>query len=56
MLEVRDDSAAAFEQLVSRHQDRLINVLVHLVHSREWAEDLAQEVFLRVFRARKRAM
>jgi RNA polymerase sigma-70 factor (ECF subfamily) len=53
MLEVRDDNAAAFEELVVRYQDRLINVLIHLVGSREWAEDLAQEVFLRVFRARK---
>jgi RNA polymerase sigma-70 factor (ECF subfamily) len=53
MLEVRDDNAAAFEQLVSRYQDRLIHVLQHVVHSREWAEDLTQEVFLRVFRARK---
>jgi RNA polymerase sigma-70 factor (ECF subfamily) len=53
MLEVRDDNAAAFEQLVVRYQDRLINVLEHLVRSKEWAEDLAQEVFLRVFRARK---
>jgi len=53
MLEVRDDNAAAFEQLVTRYQDRLIHVLEHVVHSREWAEDLTQEVFLRVFRARK---
>lgn len=53
MLEVRDDNPAAFEQLVLRYQDRLISVLEHLVRSREWAEDLAQEVFLRVFRARK---
>jgi RNA polymerase sigma-70 factor (ECF subfamily) len=53
MLEVRDDNAAAFEELVVRYQNRLINVLEHLVRSREWSEDLAQEVFLRVFRARK---
>jgi RNA polymerase sigma-70 factor, ECF subfamily len=54
MLQVRDDNAAAFEQLVLRYQDRLINVLLHVVGSREWAEDLAQEAFLRVFRARKK--
>lgn len=53
MLEVRDDNGAAFEQLVVRYQDRLLNVLEHLVHNRQWAEDLTQEVFLRVFRARK---
>ena len=54
MLQVRDDSAAAFEELVSRYQGRLLTVFRHLVGSREQAEDLAQEVFLRVFRARKR--
>jgi RNA polymerase sigma-70 factor, ECF subfamily len=53
MLEVRDDSAAAFEELVLRYQDRLVRVLEHLVGSRDSAEDLAQEVFLRVYRSRK---
>ncbi len=53
MLEVRDDSAAAFEELVLRYQVRLIRVLEHLVGSRDQAEDLTQEVFLRVYRARK---
>ncbi len=54
MLQVRDDDAGAFEELVARYQDRLIAVLEHLVRGRDQAEDLAQEVFLRVFRARKR--
>ena len=53
MLQVRDDNAAAFEELVLRYQGRLITVLEQLVHRRDVAEDLAQEVFLRVFRARK---
>ena len=53
MLQVRDDNAAAFEELVLRYQNRLLTVLEHLVQSREWAEDLAQEVFLRVYRSRK---
>ena len=53
MLQVRDDDAAAFEELVLRYQVRLITVLEHLVGNREQAEDLAQEVFLRVYRARK---
>jgi RNA polymerase sigma-70 factor (ECF subfamily) len=54
MLQVRDDSAEAFEELVSRYQDRLLTVLQHLLGRPEPAEDLAQEVFLRVYRARKR--
>jgi RNA polymerase sigma-70 factor, ECF subfamily len=52
MLEVRDGSAAAFEQLVERYQARLVRVLEHLAGNRHQAEDLAQEVFLRVYRAR----
>lgn len=53
MLEVRDDNAAAFEELMLRYQSRLVTVLEHLVGNRDQAEDLAQDVFLRVYRARK---
>lgn len=53
MLEVRDDSAAAFEELMLRYQGRVLTVLEHLVGDRDQAEDLTQEVFLRVYRARK---
>jgi RNA polymerase sigma-70 factor (ECF subfamily) len=52
MLEVRDGNAAAFEKLMLRYQNRLVAVLEHLVGKRGQAEDLAQEVFLRVYRAR----
>ena len=54
MLQVRDDNAAAFEEIVARYQSRLLTVFRHLVGNPSLAEDLAQEVFLRVFRARKR--
>lgn len=53
MLEVREGSAAAFEELVARYQDRLVTVLEHVVGDRDQAEDLAQDVFLRMYRARK---
>ena len=52
MLRVRDGDAAAFEELVRRYQGRLLTVLENLVRNRELAEDLTQDVFLRVFRAR----
>jgi len=54
MLQVREGSAAAFEALVEKHQKRLVMVLEHLVSDRTQAEDLAQDVFLRVYRARER--
>ena len=53
MLEVRDDAAAAFEELMLRYQNRVVTILEHLVGDRSQAEDLAQDVFLRVYRARK---
>lgn len=53
MLRVRDGSAAAFEELVDRYQARLTGVLEHLVPGQGQAEDLAQEVFMRVYRARE---
>jgi RNA polymerase sigma-70 factor (ECF subfamily) len=54
MIAVRDDQPGAFEELVERYQNRLVGVLHHLVGNAEEAEDLAQEVFLRMYRARKR--
>lgn len=53
MLKVREGSAAAFEQLVEKYQGRLVAILEHLVPGKNQAEDLAQEVFMRVYRARK---
>ena len=54
MLQVRDDDASAFEELMLRYQNRMVSLLTHLVGRRDMAEDLAQDVFLRVYRARKR--
>ena len=55
MLRVRDgDDTAAFAELVERFQHRLVAVMHHLVGSADEAEDLAQEVFLRVYRTRKK--
>ena len=40
----------AFEALVHRYQDRLVNYLNNLLHDYELAVDLAQEAFIRVFK------
>lgn len=54
MQRVRDDDNGAFEELVEKYQHRLVAVLNHVVGNTTEAEDLAQEVFLRVYRARKK--
>ena len=54
MLRVRDDDPAAFAELVELFNHRLITVLHHLLGNADEAEDLAQEVFLRVYRVRKK--
>jgi RNA polymerase sigma-70 factor (ECF subfamily) len=54
MLQVQRGDAPAFEELVLRYQARLVSLLEHLVGNRDQAEDLAQDVFLRVYRARER--
>jgi RNA polymerase sigma-70 factor, ECF subfamily len=55
MLRVRDaGDSAAFGELVERYQRRLIGILHHLVGRADEADDLAQEVFLRVYRTRGR--
>ena len=54
MLQVREGNAGAFEMLVEKHQTRLVSLLKQMVGNRSQAEDLAQEVFMRVYRARER--
>jgi RNA polymerase sigma-70 factor (ECF subfamily) len=53
MLRVQQDDASAFERLIQTYQARLVRILQHLIGSQASAEDLAQDVFLRVWRARK---
>lgn len=50
---LRDDSAA-IEALVERFQGDVLGLCLRLLHHRHDAEDVCQEVFLRVFRSLKR--
>jgi RNA polymerase sigma-70 factor (ECF subfamily) len=52
MLRVRDGDAGCFGALYDRHRAPLVQFLFRKVGSREVAEELAQEVFLRVHLAR----
>lgn len=53
MLQVKDDKPGAFDQLVTKYQDRVVGILHHLTGSVQDAEDLAQTAFLRVYKNRK---
>lgn len=53
MLRVKNDDSVAYRLLLEKYQPRVIRLMLSWVGSREHAEDLAQEVFLRVYRSRK---
>jgi RNA polymerase sigma-70 factor, ECF subfamily len=53
MLDVKAGDEASFELLLHRYRTPLVNFLYRMVRNREQAEDLAQDVFLRVYRARE---
>jgi RNA polymerase sigma-70 factor (ECF subfamily) len=52
MLRVRDGDQACFGLLLERHRGPVIHFLYRMVASRAVAEELAQEVFLRVYKSR----
>lgn len=52
MLRVKQGDEDAFARLVAAYQDRLISIFCNLLGDQETAEDLTQEVFLRIYRAR----
>ena len=51
MARIAGSDAQAFEILVKRHQRRILNLIYRSIGDRIQAEDVAQEVFLRVWRA-----
>jgi len=54
MLALRAGEEGAFAELVDRHRDAVVNLSYRYLGNRSDAEDLAQEVFLKVYRARAR--
>ena len=54
MLRVRGGDMAAFEELYARYSRPLLNFLYRLTWDRAFAEDLVQEVFLRLWKGRAR--
>lgn len=51
MLRLKDGEADCFRELVMRHQRSVINTAFRVTGDRQEAEDIAQEVFLRIYRA-----
>lgn len=52
MLRVRDGCTSSFSLLLERHRLAVIHFLYRMVQNQAVAEELAQEVFLRVYRSR----
>src|SRR5579863_9142377 len=53
MLGVKAGDEVSFELLLRKYRRPMVNFLYRMVRDSATAEDLAQEVFLRVYRARK---
>lgn len=52
MLRAKKGDDDAFSKLVVAYQDRLTTIFFHMTQNQEAAEDLVQEVFMRIYRAR----
>ena len=52
MLELKAGNMAAFEVLLQKYRKPIINFMYRMTHNQAISEELAQEVFLRVFRSR----
>ena len=53
MLELRSGNMAAFDVLLEKYRKPIIHFMYRMVHNQAVAEELAQEVFLRVYRSRE---
>jgi RNA polymerase sigma-70 factor (ECF subfamily) len=54
MLATKAGDEEAFSELVSRHRNAIVNLTHRYLRNRADADDLTQEVFFKVYRARKR--
>jgi len=53
MLRVREGDDSAFDLLVHKYHKPIVHFMFRMVHNQAVAEELAQEVFLRVYRSRQ---
>jgi len=52
MLRVKDGDGASFAVLLDKHRSSVVHFLYRMIQNQAVAEELAQEVFLRVYRSR----
>ncbi len=52
MLKCQKDDKEAFEQLLDKHKSMVINIIYRFMADKNEAEDLAQEVFLKIYTSR----
>ncbi len=53
MLELRAGNMSGFDFLIQKYRKPIINFMYRMVHNQAVAEELCQEVFLRVYRSRE---
>jgi RNA polymerase sigma-70 factor (ECF subfamily) len=53
MLELRGGNMAAFDVLLAKYRKQIVHFMFRMVRNQAVAEELAQEVFLRVYRSRE---
>lgn len=53
MLRVREGDDSGFDFLIEKYRRPIVNFMYRMVHNQAEAEELAQEVFLRVYRSRQ---
>ncbi len=51
MVRIAEGDVGAYEALYARYKNRILTFVVRFVGSREWAEDITQDVFLKVYRS-----
>ena len=54
MLKFKEGDVSSFEKLVKKYKENVVNIIYQFIGDRDEAEDLAIEVFLRVYQAGKR--
>jgi RNA polymerase sigma-70 factor (ECF subfamily) len=50
---LKQDPHTAFKRIIEEYQDRIFNLCIYMLHSREDAQEAAQDVFIKAYRSFK---